>query len=388
MFQSIHAKLTFAEAAERWLNSRTMSPQSRARYISPRTLSDLQQYVRALKRKFGEVPLNKIHIGLLREYQEKRAETCGPNKINQELGTLLRIMKAASAWSKSLEKCYEPLQREEADVRRAMTPEEQKKFLDIAASREEWSFVYHYSLLALATSATNCEMRGLRIGDINLYSKVMQIRRESAKNRYRIRTIPMHDEAVWAVTRLLERAQTLGAVAAHHYVMPFRPALNQWDPNQPMSNSGIRRAWREVRVAAGVPWLRVHDLRHTAITRMAEAGVPIPVILSMAGHINTQMQQHYTSVSMFAKRQAVQAGFAGGNYMITAGRLSSEDTLPVVHHGRAKRAKKEPRRWRSAFPFRVPILQQKSAPESQSRVSKCDAPREVLRAKALRTTHS
>jgi len=39
---------------------------------------------------------------------------------------------------------------------------------------------------------------------------VLHIRREFAKNR-RIRTIPMHDEAVWATTRLIERAQALGA---------------------------------------------------------------------------------------------------------------------------------------------------------------------------------
>src|SRR5581483_3002526 len=88
-----------------------------------------------------------------------------------------------------------------------------------------------------------------------------------------------------------------------------------------MSNSGIRKPWNEVRKAADVPWLRIHDLRHTAITRMAEAGVPIPVILSMAGHISVRMQQHYTSVSEYAKRRAVEAAFDGRNYMIAAGRV-------------------------------------------------------------------
>jgi integrase len=213
MQDELKPSLTFEKAAEMWINSRTMGPGSRARYISPRTLTDLQQYIRALNRKFGTVPLKKIHIGLLREYQNERSQTCRANKINQELGTLLRIMKRARAWTAKLDGCYEPLQHEEADIARAMTPEEQKKFLDVASSREEWRFVYYYALLALATSASNCEMRGLRIGDMNLYSKVLHIRREHAKNRYRIRTIPMHDEAVWAANRLIERARTLGATA-------------------------------------------------------------------------------------------------------------------------------------------------------------------------------
>lgn len=168
-------------------------------------------------------------------------------------------------------------------------------------------------------------MRGIRLGDINLYSRVLHIRREHAKNRHRIRTIPMHDEAVWATNRLMERARALGAMSPHHHLMPFRVTPTSWDLDQPMSNSGIRKPWDAVRQAACVPWLRIHDLRHTAITRMAEAGVPIPVILSMAGHISTRMQQHYTSVSEFAKRRAVEAAFGAGNYMISGGRLLDDD---------------------------------------------------------------
>ena len=155
MYEALDSSIVFEKAAEEWINSRTMTPGSRARYISPRTLLDLQQYIRALNRKFGPVPLREVHVGMLREYQRERAETCGANKINQELGTLLRIMKRARAWSPDLEECYEPLQREEPDIPRAMTPEEQKRFLDVASSRDEWQFVYFYSLLALATSASS-----------------------------------------------------------------------------------------------------------------------------------------------------------------------------------------------------------------------------------------
>jgi CTP:molybdopterin cytidylyltransferase MocA len=134
--------------------------------------------------------------------------------------------------------------------------------------------------------------------------------------------------------RLIERARTLGASSAQHHLMPFRVAPHQWDPDQPMSNSGIHKAWEAVRAAADVPWLRIHDLRHTAITRMAEAGVPIPVILSMAGHISTRMQQHYTAISEFAKRRAVQAAFSAGNYMVSGGRLVGEQQQVAIHRHR------------------------------------------------------
>ena len=313
--------LPFAQAARLWMESRTMPAGIRARYVSPRTLRDLNQYVRALNRKFATTPLDRIHIGLLREYQEERSERCCASKINQELRTLLRIMKRAQAWTPQLDECYEPLLEQQADTPRAMAPAEQNRFLEVAASRLEWQFVYHYSLLALGTTASNCEMRSLRLGDVNLFARVLQIRAEHAKNCYRVRTIPLHDEAHWAAARLVERAQSLGAGEPEHYLMPFRPKLGIWDLLRPMSDSGVRRSWDQVRKAAGVPCLRIHDLRHTAITRLAEAGVPIPVILSMAGHISQRMQQHYTAVSDEAKRQAVEAALRGGNYTIASGRL-------------------------------------------------------------------
>jgi integrase len=272
--------------------------------------------------------LDQITVATFREYQAERSSTCGANKINQELATLIRILKRARCWTRDLEEDYEPLQGEEADVPRAMSPEQQQHFLNVAASRQEWQFVHFYSVLALQTTASNCEMRGLQIADLNLYSGIMQVRRENAKNKYRIRTIPLYDDARWAAARLIERANSLGAVASHHYVMPFRISRIEWNPTRPMSNSGMRKPWDEIRRAAEVPWLRIHDLRHTAITRMAEAGVPSAVILSMAGHISQRMQQHYTAVSEQAKRVAVEAAFKRGKYDVVGGRLLPQDAAP------------------------------------------------------------
>jgi integrase len=49
----------------------------------------------------------------------------------------------------------------------------------------------------------------------------------------------------------------------------------------------------------------VHDLRHTAITELAEMGVPDSVLKSIAGHITQRMLDHYSHIRMNAKRQAL-----------------------------------------------------------------------------------
>ena len=64
-------------------------------------------------------------------------------------------------------------------------------------------------------------------------------------------------------------------------------------------------AWRAVRDAAKLPGLRFHDLRHTAITELAEMGVPDSVLKSIAGHITQRMLDHYSHIRMNAKRQAL-----------------------------------------------------------------------------------
>jgi integrase len=76
-----------------------------------------------------------------------------------------------------------------------------------------------------------------------------------------------------------------------------------------MSESGIKRSFCAIRKEANVPWLRIHDLRHCAITRMAEAGTPMATIMEVAGHVSKTMTQHYTQISMQAKRKAMTAAF-------------------------------------------------------------------------------
>jgi len=323
MYRTIYPELRFSQAAERWLNARAVSigPIS---YLAPRTVRDLHQYIRALSRKFGRVRLKNITIRKIREYQAERAQTCGPTRINQELGCLVQVLKRGNAWSDELQRCYEPLRRQYSDPRRAMTPEEQERFLATAAQREQWGVVHDYALLALSTTASSAEMRGLHISDIDLRRRLLKIRKDHAKNRYRIRTIPLNDQAAWAANRLIERAMALGARSPDHYLLPFRSSPDRWDPERPMSNSGIRKPWESLRRAAGVAWLRVHDLRHTAITRMAEAGVPIPVIMGLAGHVSAQMYSHYTSVSLAAKWLAVQSLSA------TSSRNKNRALLPLL----------------------------------------------------------
>ena len=51
--------------------------------------------------------------------------------------------------------------------------------------------------------------------------------------------------------------------------------------------------------------LRFHDLRHHAITELAESQTSDITIMSIAGHVSRKMLEHYSHIRQDAKRDAV-----------------------------------------------------------------------------------
>jgi hypothetical protein len=66
-------------------------------------------------------------------------------------------------------------------------------------------------------------------------------------------------------------------------------------------------AWRRLTKAAGLSGLRFHDLRHHAITELAESQVSDQTIMAIAGHVSQKMLARYSHVRSEARRHAVMA---------------------------------------------------------------------------------
>jgi integrase len=63
------------------------------------------------------------------------------------------------------------------------------------------------------------------------------------------------------------------------------------------SGQALRRfpegAWQKVRAKAELGWVRFHDLRHLALTLLAEEGVPLHVIKAFADHADIKVTERY-----------------------------------------------------------------------------------------------
>ena len=60
-----------------------------------------------------------------------------------------------------------------------------------------------------------------------------------------------------------------------------------------------------MRRAGVVPAFRLYDLRHTALSRMAMAGIDLPTLKELAGHTQIQMTMRYVHPTPEHKRSAM-----------------------------------------------------------------------------------
>jgi len=62
----------------------------------------------------------------------------------------------------------------------------------------------------------------------------------------------------------------------------------------PLSPNAVRLAWQRVRLRAGIPDTRFHDLRHEAVSRFFEKGLEMMEVATISGHRDLRMLRHYT----------------------------------------------------------------------------------------------
>jgi integrase len=174
---------------------------------------------------------------------------------------------------------------------RRWTEEEVRTFLT-AVSQDRLHAAWRLSLYGLRRG----EVMGLRWSDVDLDDRSVSIRRSRTtvdggaevvdvpKSARSVRTLPLDDVLVSALRALRARQAEerlaagpsaydglSGLVVVDELGRPWRPEL--------YSDTFARLAG-----SAGVPVIRLHDCRHTALSVMVDRGVPISVVAAWAGH--------------------------------------------------------------------------------------------------------
>jgi len=301
------AKWPFDRAAAEWLKARE------GEQLAENTRRIERERLKPLLGAFGHFKLREFTLDSIKVYRGKRGRVVSARTINLETKVLRMILKDARCWAEIGEE-YKPLRESSRGPGIALAPEQERRLFETARQKPQWDAAYYAALVAVNTTQRGCELKGLRLRDVDLLGRVVKVRRDATKTDAGRREIPLNDTALWALGRLVDRARLLGASEPDHFLFPAfqyqrkkdsMAAGTGYDPTQPMKT--WRTAWRSLKRAAGLPSLRFHDLRHTCITKLAEAGVPDHVLRSISGHISPEMVKHYVHIRSKAKEAAVAA---------------------------------------------------------------------------------
>ncbi len=117
------------------------------------------------------------------------------------------------------------------------------------------------------------------------------------------------------MTAATARAEHFPSRQPDHYVFPsegygasgdeFKACVYRTDPEKPMAR--FKASWEKAKKDARVT-CRFHDLRHTAISRMIDAGVPLPKIAKIVGWApatTVRMAVRYGHFNLESLRDAV-----------------------------------------------------------------------------------
>jgi integrase len=316
------AKVAFSEAAESYF--------SRRLELSESSQKKERQLLVKPREFFRTTRLAKIVTDDIFKFREWRMTAgVGPAVINMEVGVIRRILKRAKRWH-LLSADIRPL-KEPRSVGRALTYEEKVKLLHIAGQNEEWQRAEAAMSIALGTTMRGCEIKRLQWRDIDFLRQSVVV--QTSKTEAGERLIPMNSEIEQIFVRLRERSKTFGGIEPNHYVFPACEHGNA-DPSR--GQRSFRTAWRNLIRAVQCPncrriqkpgqrctdkdcgtdigslksplaGLRFHDLRHHAITELAESQVSDQTIMAIAGHVSQRMLARYSHVRSEARRKAVSA---------------------------------------------------------------------------------
>ncbi len=282
-------------ASDEWLEMKKAT-------LAPRSVKIEKANLAHLLPALGKKLVCDIEARDVARYQQKRVdEDASPKTVNLEIGTLRAILKRSGHWARLQPEVNMLATRD--DVGRAISPEEESALLQACGKSRSRSLV-PFVTLAIETGARYGVIRTLQWGCVDFENRCLKWGKDKTAAGTG-RMVPLSQRALaalsfWA-THFPERKP-------EHYVFPaerygaggdkFSPKAYHIDPSKPIGS--IKEAWEAARLRAAkilkgeaeesdseeeiVPLAcRFHDLRHTAVSRMLNAGTPIAKVAKIVG---------------------------------------------------------------------------------------------------------
>lgn len=341
--------LLFATAAQEYI----VLAKGRKRKWSPGMLRIQKNAVAHLLPDLGKKLLQAIEATDIAKYQNQRTEEGAAGRtVNIEVASLRAILRRHKQWERLQDDVI--MLDERDDAGRALTVEEEGILL-LECGRSRSRILLPFSVLALGTGARFNTVRILQWRNIDFRSRCLKIGKDKTRAGTG-RVVPLNQRTLAVLTFWAEQFPDR---KPEHYVFPLEKSSGagqedtfgfvgsktyDTDPTQPIGD--IKEAWEAAKkrtrrhcpncrsgiladkprpemgytclecktevedLPAGLVAVRFHDLRHTAVTRMIDAGVPLPKIAKIVGWTTgtmAKMAARYGHFGLEDLRGAVEA---------------------------------------------------------------------------------
>lgn len=264
------------------------------------TADDAERVCRVIADHFGNATLRELETEPARieafQTARKHAPTPAgkprqPATVNRELSVLSAIFERArfkGLVTSNPAHAIAPLKLDNRMLR-WLTEDEERRVLRYLV--DERAHLKPIIVLFLHTGMRKGELLSIRRFQINLERNTLTLLKTKTG---RARTIPMNSVARAELVTLIEGKGEM------EYL--FAPAA--WSKSLHLTE--IKRGWKKACVCAGVTPIRIHDLRHTFGTRLAEAGEPLHRIAELMGHADIRTTQRYVHAAAIGTHAAVE----------------------------------------------------------------------------------
>ncbi len=272
-----------------------------APYLKPKTQRQYRDCLRLyLLPTLGDLPMAEItRARVAAVHREFRAI---PSAANQAIRVLSVMFSRAIDWGVLPESAHNPARRlrkyKERPRERFLSPEERQRlervlkagvatpagrrgsirWANAAAVRLlAWTGMRRGEALALTWEMVDYRHRCLRLPDSKTGRK----------------TVPISKQVIRLLRELEARR------------LPGCPWVLYGARGQPLHANSLERAWRNIRERAGLPGVRLHDLRHSAASDALMSGVPLGIVGKVLGHRSPRTTARYAHIADHALAEAV-----------------------------------------------------------------------------------
>jgi len=240
---------------------------------------------------FGNYPIDKISKGMIKEWVDERLKEVSPVRMQKLLGILKAIFEIAIDYEHIKVNPCERIKLPKHQPIRTMAPFSQEEVKLLLNNAE--GFFLNYLAIAFMTGMRPGEILALRIDDIDLENKIINVDKRvkkgeigTPKTKHSIRKVPIIDELISYLKNQIEIQKQKNLTL----LFTTKNDKMYYDADK------LHSFWYRLLEKCGIEKRVMYNTRHTFALNAIRAGINILDVSQILGH-----KDSYETLSTYAK---------------------------------------------------------------------------------------